>query len=232
MCGNIIISLVDSSHIMKKIVSGILLSSFCAAHAIAQHVAISFTKMNVVYIGVANPVTIVAENTDSKDLIVTTDNGEIRRSGNYDGYDYYPHDKGKATISVSVHTSDGTKKLQETVFRVKKIPAPTVRLCLMTGGYISRAMLCVQIGPSANIEGFGFDAHYTIYKCKVSVVKDSAIVFEKYLSAPNGVRFDEETNKMFCSLTPGSTVWITDVACKGPGGDYTDLNELKFIVDQ
>ncbi len=200
----------------------------------AQHTALSFNKMNVVYTGVENPITIVVEHTKGKELVVTTDNGEIARDlsdENSSHYTLHVYKPGKAIITVSVKTPGGRRKLKEFTYRVHSIPPPVVRLSGKTGGSISRAMLCAQIAPNAPIDGFGYDAKALIYRCKITVTRDNEITYEKTLADAHGVRFDENTKKVFCTLTKGAEVWITDVAAKGPGSDYTELNDLKFTIE-
>ena len=109
-------------------------------------------------------------------------------------------------------------------------PAPTVRLNGRTSGEIPRSLLCYQVGPSANVREFDFYGNYVIYKCKIIIVKDSEIIFEKTINDTTAVKFDEETKKILCSLKAGSVVWLTDIACKDEVSNYPNLNDIKLTV--
>ena len=87
--------------------------------AIKPTAAISLDKMNVLYIGVDNPLTIAAD-IDPKDLAVTISEGKIF---NADGkYHAFVNVEGKVTISLWKRSDE--KIFQTFEFRVKRIPAP------------------------------------------------------------------------------------------------------------
>ena len=186
--------------------------------------------MNVVYVGIPNPLTIVVEKTDGKNVLVTTDNGKI---ASYDNghYIYEPNKPGKAVISVNVKVKNAMKKLQEFEYRVKSLPIPTARLAGKNGGYITRALLCAQIAPSAYLDGFDFDAKFVITKFKVIITRDKQVIYETTLADEHGTRFDEKTKKVFCSLNKDDAVWITDIECKDPGNKVRNIDDLNFVIE-
>jgi hypothetical protein len=85
-------------------------------------VAIALDKMNVLYIGVDNPVTIAVPNVPADKVFVTIDNGTITGSnGKYLATVTQP---GTTTIRVGTIKNDRKELLTEQVFRVKMMPDP------------------------------------------------------------------------------------------------------------
>jgi hypothetical protein len=59
----------------------VILLCFLGSISNAQVVAFAADKMNVLYVGLENPLTIVVENMDCKDVKIFTTNGKILRKG-------------------------------------------------------------------------------------------------------------------------------------------------------
>ncbi len=86
-----------------------------------QPVAIALDKMNVLYIGVVNPVTIAVADVPSDKLIVDIDNGSI--TGSNGKYNAVVTQTGTATIKVTTVKDDRKVVLSTQTFRVRLIPA-------------------------------------------------------------------------------------------------------------
>jgi GldM C-terminal domain len=106
---------------MSKYIFFILLISL-SINLSAQHVAVSADKMNVVYIGIDNPVTIAIGGVSNNRIKVTASGGDISKAQN-DTYIIRVSRPGKITITVEW---DGKILNQE--FRVKPMPDPEVVL--------------------------------------------------------------------------------------------------------
>lgn len=85
-------------------------------------VAIALDKMNVLYIGVDNPVTIAVPNVASDKIFVNIDNGSI--TGSNGKYVVHVTKVGIASIQVGTIKNDRKELLAEQVFRVKMMPDP------------------------------------------------------------------------------------------------------------
>ena len=83
-------------------------------------VAMELSKMNILYIGVENPLNIAVSGVDNSKLQVSIDNGEI--NGSNGEYIITVKEPGEAKITVS---ADG-KELKVSKFRVKSIPVPGI----------------------------------------------------------------------------------------------------------
>jgi GldM C-terminal domain len=88
----------------------------------AQHVAVSADKMNIVYIGIDNPVTIAVGGVSNDKIKVSASGGDIGKAKD-DSYIVRVSRPGKMTIYVEWN---GKKEAHE--FRVKPMPEPEVVL--------------------------------------------------------------------------------------------------------
>lgn len=93
---------------------------------------VSATKMNVVYRGLENPISVSVPGYSATELNVTSSFGTLSKDaqpGTYKltipGSDISTKE---LTISVSVKTPDGVKKMGEQKYRLKNVPRPTLTL--------------------------------------------------------------------------------------------------------
>src|SRR5690606_16795271 len=94
---------------------------------------VSPDKMNVLYIGVNNPVSVSAPGTPTDKINVSMSGGSISGSGGK--YNVRVTSPGTARISVSAEVAPGkTQTLSTTEFRVKRIPDPIAKFAGKTGG--------------------------------------------------------------------------------------------------
>lgn len=208
-----------------------LVSGLLSLPAICQVVAIQPDKMNVLYLCIANPLTIAVENTASSSIIVTTDNGEIRvdsfRKG---GYTAWPAHSGVATIYVKKKTKKGIKVIGEEKFRVKKIPVSEPRFAGKKGGELSKAMVKVQIAPIAFIENFDFDARFRITDFTVIVMRRKKELYRKSIHDMNGARLDEETRSFFYKLRNGDRLLFTDIKVEDCEHVPRETTDMEFTI--
>lgn len=106
---------------MSKSIFFILLI-FLSKNISAQHVAVSADKMNIVYIGTANPITIAIGGVPNDKIKVTATGGDISKAKD-STYIITVSRLGKMTVYVEW---DGKKVNRE--FRVKAMPDPEVVL--------------------------------------------------------------------------------------------------------
>ncbi len=122
-----------------------------------RSVAVSLDKMNVLYVGVDNPITISAAGTPSGQIRVSSKGVELRKNGN-GKFIAKPSETGKASITVS----GGGLKPTIFEYKVKRIPDPVLMLGTKKGGSMTPAEMAVQPGIIPMLENFHFNA-----KCKI-----------------------------------------------------------------
>ena len=121
---------------MKKLILFFLIISF---HSFAQDTipasksVVALDKMNVVYRGVPNPISIAVNGAKS---YVIYGNGVSKKE---DGkYILRPGSGNETTVYVEIENFDGSKVVEEHVFRIKGFPAP---IGTLNGEYSTRGNL-------------------------------------------------------------------------------------------
>ncbi len=178
---------------------------------------ISPTKMNVMYIGIANPIKVSAPGSASENLVVTINNGRIEKSG--DDYLAYPSKldaTGKSTtISVSTRSGGELRPLGSMDFRVKEVPPPVATISGKNGGNMKKEELMAEDGIFAELKDFDFDLKFKVTQFDVTFSGAGGYV-KTYSSKDN--KFTSEQKDQFGKLTMGSLIFIDNIMAKGDDG--------------
>jgi len=187
---------------------------------------VSLTKMNILYAGLPNPVSISVPGMSSRDITASMQNGRIERTG--DGFLAYPDKVGvKAYISVSVTVDKVVKQMGTTEFRVKKVPNPIATVAGKNEGLISKNQLIAEQGVFADIPDFDFDLKFQVLSFVVSTSQGGFMV-EK---PTNGARFTQEQRDLFSKLTRGNHLYIDNIVAKGEDGFTRNLSPISFKIN-
>ncbi|WP_412464573.1 gliding motility protein GldM [Flavobacterium mekongense] len=170
---------------------------------------ISADKMNVVYRGLDNPMTISFAGVPDNNVSASAP-GLSKASGN-GKYNLNPGAGTEVTVSVTAKMPDGTSANDRKVFRIKNIPAPAGAIGGGTGvqkGAKSRLEVS-QI--SAKLEDFLYDLSFQVTQFTFKVPGQPAIVV-------NGDRVDGRCKAALARVTRGDQVTISDIKTKVVGG--------------
>lgn len=201
------------------IVAAVLLAGILQAQT--PTVSISADKMNVLYIGVDNPLTVAVagipnENIKlySKELKLTS-----QGAGNYIALARQP---GTATIQVEANN----KIVKEIPFRVKRIPNPTA----VYNGLSSGAITAEEFKKYTDLNVF-LPSDYDGMNCKVAScsiiwVRPKTDPVEAYMRAGE---FNEAAKKLIEKAAPGDFYYFEDIKAQCPGGEIK-LNSLVFRI--
>jgi gliding motility-associated protein GldM len=175
-------------------------------------VAVSADKMNVLYIGVDNPLTITA-GAGSEKVSAQFSGGSIAKSSG-NKYIVKPNQGayGDHTVTVLVEGKSAGK----VSFRVKQLPNPTAYVGNLKPGAVPSASFKAMGGLIAKLEDSEFDAPFEVISYKVGAlsadIPDYAPVDNK------GARWTGGAATLINKLRPGALVAITDITVKGPDG--------------
>jgi hypothetical protein len=183
--------------------------------------AIAPTKMNVLYIGLENPVTIAASGYESSELTVKIDNGTVE--GKDGMYIVKPSQPRLANLVVSANG----KEIQKSVFRVKFVPDPVTKVAGIKGvGAIKKDLLLKQEGVVAEIENFDFDLRFKIVEFTVSTVVNGYAT-DRVIK---GNKFSEQQLELIKKVEPGAKVYIEGIKTVGPDGMIRQLVPIVLII--
>ncbi|WP_428328482.1 gliding motility protein GldM [Mucilaginibacter sp.] len=183
---------------------------------------VSPDKMNVLYIGVPNPVSVSAPGISKENLRVSMTGGTLSGSGGH--YTVTVSQLGEATINVSGELTKGkVTNLGSSLFRVKRIPDPKAQFAGKSGGNTSAANLRAQDRVFAKLEGFDFDAKFNVTRFTLMVAKPRQDVV--ILSATGG-ELSGAMRSLMNTVTPGTTVVFKDIIAVGPDGTQRGLDSI------
>lgn len=192
-------------------------------------VTISPTKMNVLYLGVANPVKISVPGMASENLSINVTNGRYEKSG--DGYLVYPSKldaSGKNTsISVSATMNGDKRSMGSMAFRVKEVPPPLATVSNKNGGILKKEELLAEEGIFADLKDFDFDLKFKVTQFEITFSGASGFV-TSYKGTGN--RFSNEQKEQFKKLTQGSVIIIDNITAKGDDGSNRPLSPISFKI--
>jgi len=188
---------------------------------------VSPTKMNVLYIGVENPIEISVPGFRDDQISASCSGGSLYRSGK-GSWVAKVTKPGKTNISVSVKDDKGgTRSMGSKEFRVKRIPDPVPTVAGKKGGRISKGLLIAQNGVSATLEGFDFDLKFNVTEFTVSANIGG---FTKDAVA-RGSKFTPEQIALINQVQRGKKIYIEGVKAAGPDGTVRNLGSIAFKME-
>lgn len=187
---------------------------------------VSPTKMNVLYIGVDNPIDISVSGFSDDRIKPSISQGTLRKVG-AGSYIAKVKKGGKANISVSVSSDEGkARSMGRMEFRVKPVPDPVAKVAGKKGGPIKKNLLAAQQGVIADLENFDFDLKFKVKSFSVSATVKGFDV--THLSKNN--RFTKQQKNLIKGLRRGSKLYIDDVKAIGPDGRPRKLSPIIFKI--
>jgi len=194
----------------------------------APSAVVSPDKMNVLYIGVPNPMSISAPGIDKANLQVTMTGGSITGSAGH--YIATVSHIGEAKITVSGVITKGGKEATfgTSTFRVKNIPDPKAQFAGKSGGNTSAANIRAQDKVFAKLDGFDFDAKFNVTRFTVYIIKPRQ---DPIILSTTGSELTPDMRRAMNTVTPGTTVFFKDIIAVGPDGTQRGLDAIVLTTN-
>ncbi len=189
---------------------------------------VSPTKMNVLYIGVENPVSISVPGVPTENLSPSLSGGTLR-PGKEKG-EFIAEVKGGSEAIVSVSAKfmvDGkatTKNMGQFKFRVKRVPDPVAYIANKKDGLVSANELIAAGAVIPKMENFDFDLQFKITSFDLSMNMQGDFITK----STNGNRLSAEMATMLKSAKKGTKIYIEEVKAVGPDGVPRKLAPLNL----
>jgi hypothetical protein len=194
--------------------------------AFSQHFTTANNKMNVLFIGVDNPISVTVEGYSSNDIDIAMDSAIIVSLGG-GSYNIIPKLAGLQSLRIFGNKVGERKIIGEYKFRVKYLPDPIARI----GG--KNCWGCnpfkANLGMVAALDNFDFDARFVIDSFTVTILnkKTNTIVF----SAKNiGANFSPQVKSAFGKAYPGDKVYFDDIYVHGPDNRERHINSVTITL--
>ena len=188
----------------------------------SSNAAVQLDKMNVLFIGVQNPVTVSGSgNSDQIQVSMSGGGGSITGG------------KGKyiATVTqetddctINVRTSDG--KVTPVKFRVRSIPDPTPRVGASESGDVPAGVFKSQAGINAIVKNFFYETQFNV--TGFTITGDGEGFPEGVEQVNNTGAAWNEAKRIINKVRSGSYIYIENIRAVGPDGRTRRLNPMIF----
>jgi hypothetical protein len=179
------------------------------------------TNMNVLYLGISNPIEIAVPGVTSDKVSATITNGTINRTTT--GWEVKPSSFNDIVLTILVDN----KKANEKKFRVKPIPSPLAVFAGKNNGSVSKNDLLKAGTLEAELKDFLWDLKFEIESFTFFFSSDG---YDKEITS-KGNKLTDEMKSIISDLNPGQYIIFKDIKAIGPDGKLKDLNPLILKID-
>jgi gliding motility-associated protein GldM len=186
--------------------------------------SIFLEKMNVVYIGVDNPMTISGGSVGREKVHVSfaTPGGTLANTGG----DHYVARATTPGMSKIIINAAG--KNYEFPIRVKNLPLPGGFIGSKKGGGISSAEFKAIGGLIARLEDSDFEAPFKVVSYKLGAIGGG---ISSYTEASNeGNRWSGNAAGIVGRATPGTNIFFDQIRVVGPDGKQREIAPMVFSL--
>ena len=188
-------------------------------------IAVSPTKMNVLYIGVDNPVQIAICDVPAKYITATIDNGTIENMG--DGKFNVKVNEGTSETIINVFESYNgkTTKIGENIFRVKRVPDPVAFVGGIKSGPLNKNILAASHMIVAKMENFDFELTFNVTSFTVTIPDRGGDVIPVYVA---GNMITPDIINRISKASPGTRIYFEDIKAVGTDGAIRTLSPVNI----
>jgi gliding motility-associated protein GldM len=216
------------------LLSFLLITGFFCKKKETPTAKIEAAKMNVLYYGLDNQISVAIDGIDSANLIVTSNGGKIFRDTIFKKYYIVQPDSIGKNVIVNVHFKSGKnlKLVGTQTFRVKKMPDPIARVVGGTindaGGdeEISQSKLSEAIGLTCTLNDFDFNCWTKVTSFSMSIIQNDA--WQDYHSDNNLLTY--EMLNQIKKAKPGDRIFFANIKEIGSDGIVRKLQGISITV--
>jgi len=184
---------------------------------------ISADKMNVLYVGVENPLSISVAGVPSGQIQVRGEGVTLTKTSG-GKYVTTPSRVGDAKITIS----GGGLEPTSFKYRVKRIPDPVVKVGRKNGGTVNASEFKAQRGIIPHLESFDFEARCRIGSFEIARVPKNG---DPQIHKNNGGSYENKAKRMVDNASRGDVYYFSNIKCKCPGDEINrSLNGMVFTI--
>jgi gliding motility-associated protein GldM len=185
-------------------------------------------KMNVLYIGVDNPVAISAPGIPDERIIPSIDQGVLKRDA--EGKEWIirinkmPKGVRKAYVSASAKVDGVDLPLGKAEFRVKRVPTPSAEIAGQMDGQMDKNRLLAAGAIIPNMRDFEFEIYYEVTGYTFATIINGDWIPKNV----RGNRFTDEINGIIRKGKRKQKFFFENIQAKGPDGSIRSLNAVNL----
>ncbi len=193
---------------------------------------VSPTKMNVLYIGVDNPVSISVPGVPNEKVKPSIAGGGAvlsRDPASKGSSDFLVKvtTPGEATLTVNADFDGKNKTMGTMKFRIKSIPDPIAMIANSKGGNMNKNTLAAQPSVFAIMENFPFDLRFSVTRFSIYIARKGK---DPFVSESNSNLITPEMKASIQSAGAGSKVVFENIKAVGPDGRPRSLGSIVFTL--
>lgn len=210
---------------------------FGASYVVGEpNVIVSATAMNVMYVGITNPIDVSVPGVSPDKIKIRVVNGTFTtekvknpKGENFKGsWAVKPNAVGQnVQVIASADINGKTIQYAPYEFRVKPLPVPVAVFANKSTGSVPRATAAAQQGVFAIMPDFDFDLQYQVTGFTV-LFNDKGNDYEESSSNSN---LTAKQKDLINRLTRGKNLIIKDIKALGPDGKPKDLLPILLKID-
>lgn len=189
---------------------------------------VSAINMNVLYVGVGNPISISVSGIPAENIYPAISNGMLRQNKNKGGWTaFVPSGIEQARIDVSVKMNGKMKRMGSEIFRVKNLPDPVPYIGGRKEGFVNRNNLIAagKIVPKMP-DDFEFDYSFQVISFKMTMQRG----FNVYTYESHSSSLTDEMAKQIKNTNRGQVIIFDDIIARGPDGENRTLTPLIVTI--
>ncbi len=187
---------------------------------------VAATKMNVLYVGVPNPMEISAPGVRADEITPTASGITFRpdtKKGSFIASATVENTKG---TDIIVKKKDGTV-LGKSTFRVKRLPDPVASILGQKEGLVSKGKLSAANFLKAEMENFDFDTKVDVVSFKMTVSMGGDL---QELNQNAGATLTAQMKTLLGAVKVGNRIYFEDIKVKMPDGSVRKVPSIILKV--
>jgi gliding motility-associated protein GldM len=204
--------------------------SFAADYIVVPRtLTVAPLKMNILYSGLKNPVSINAPGVPSELITPSISKGKMtkREDGTYDVE--VPTGEKTVTITAVARIGENTMDLGSFLFRIKRVPDPVAKIANMTDGQIEKNRLIGARAIIPELVDFDFaDFNYEIVSYQMSTYRGGDL---QTTGTIKGNVFNETAMNFIKNAAKGQKLYFERIQAKGPDGTMRTLNPINLEIN-
>jgi gliding motility-associated protein GldM len=180
-------------------------------------------KMNVMYIGEENPLTISGGSVGREKVHVSFEGGGSITNTGGDDWVAKPTTPGISKVIVNAAGKIATFEM-----RIKYLPNPTGFVGTHKGGAMSSAEFKADQGLIARLENSDFESPFQVVSYKLSAIGGS--ISQPVQASNEGNRWTGRAASIVAQASPGTNVFFDEIHVKGRDGRDRELAPMVFML--
>jgi gliding motility-associated protein GldM len=184
--------------------------------------------LEVLYLGIRNPLRIEAENLDASTLIVSSDEGQIRKINDL----YYAKFSkvGEVTITVEADVNGEKIHVNSRKFNIRELPLPYATLNSLRSGEIVDANMKKQRKLFIESDLYNTDDFYNVKQFRLTRISGDRFEVNQLPRVNRTANFGPSTIEMVNKAQKGDLFVFDEIVVIGANGKEYELQALAFKV--